>query len=53
MVWITVNCESRYAVTEARGQFGNPEEGEYPQFEAVTIKLVKRQHTEKTHCVLQ
>jgi hypothetical protein len=36
-------------VVEARGQFGNPEEGERPPFEAVTRqRLVKTQHTEKT-----
>jgi hypothetical protein len=35
-------------VAEARGQFGNPEEGERPPLEAVTSqRLVKTQQTEK------
>jgi hypothetical protein len=32
----------------ARGQFGNPEEGERPPLEAVARKLVKIQEAEKT-----
>jgi hypothetical protein len=35
-------------VAEARGEFGNPEEGESPPLEAVTRKLVKIQQAEKT-----
>jgi hypothetical protein len=45
--WSSVPVE----FTEARGQFGNPEEGESPPLEAVT-KLVKRELIEKTQCVL-
>jgi hypothetical protein len=33
-------------VSEAREQFGNPEEGEHPPLEAVTKGLVKTQLTE-------
>jgi hypothetical protein len=41
---------SEKLVAEARGQFGNPEEGKRPPFEAATKqRLVK---TEKTLCVL-
>jgi hypothetical protein len=43
------NCDK--LVAEARGQFGNPEEGERPPLEAVTRRLVKTQQTEKTYCV--
>jgi hypothetical protein len=40
-------------VTGARGQFGNPQEGERPPLEAVTRKRhVGRQQTERTYCVL-
>jgi hypothetical protein len=36
-------------VAEARGQFGNPEEGERPPLKAATRqRLVKTQRTEKT-----
>jgi hypothetical protein len=48
----TVHCVSRVAVAVARGQFGNPEEGERPLLEAGNIGLVKRQQTGKTKCVL-
>jgi hypothetical protein len=51
-IWSRVHCESRVAVTEARGQFGNSEEGERPPLKAVTRGLVKRQQAEKTQCVL-
>jgi hypothetical protein len=34
-------------VDEARGQFGNSEEGERPQLETITRGLVKTQQTEK------
>jgi hypothetical protein len=37
-------------VAEARGQFGNPNEGEYPPLEAVTRGTEKREQTEKTQC---
>jgi hypothetical protein len=47
-----VHCESRVAIVVARGQFGNPDEGEHPLFETCTRGLVKRQQTEKTRCVL-
>jgi hypothetical protein len=47
-----VQCESRVVVAEELEQFGNPEEGERPQLEAVNRGLVKRQQTEKTNCVL-
>jgi hypothetical protein len=33
-------------LSEARGQFGNPEEGERPPLEAVTRKLVKTANRE-------
>jgi hypothetical protein len=40
-------CEN--LVAEARGQFGNPEEGERPPLETVTRqRLVKAQQGEKT-----
>jgi hypothetical protein len=39
-------------VARARGQFGNPEEGKRPPFEAVTRLLVKTQQTEKTQYML-
>jgi hypothetical protein len=42
------DSESRVAVAEARGQFGNQEEGQRPPFEAVTRRLVKAQQAEKT-----
>jgi hypothetical protein len=35
-------------VAQARGQFGDPEEGESHPLEAVTLGLVKTQLTEKT-----
>jgi hypothetical protein len=38
--------ELRIAVTDVRGQFGNPNEGERPPLEAVTTGLVKAQLTE-------
>jgi hypothetical protein len=38
-------------MAEARGQFGNPEEGELLPLETGTIGLVKRNQTEKIHCV--
>jgi hypothetical protein len=43
-----VSCCCEKLVAEAGGQFGNPEEGERPQLEAVTRKLVKTQQAEKT-----
>jgi hypothetical protein len=49
---IWVHCESRVAVAEARGQFGNEEEGARPLLQAGTRGLVKRQKTEKTQSVL-
>jgi hypothetical protein len=40
---VTVSCCCEKPVSEARGQFGNPEEGERPLLEAVTRqRLVKR-----------
>jgi hypothetical protein len=36
-------------VTEARGQFENPEKWERPPLEAVTRGLVKTQQAEKTY----
>jgi hypothetical protein len=39
-------------VTEARGQFGNPEEVERVSLEATTIGLVKTQLTEEMQRVL-
>jgi hypothetical protein len=33
--------QSRISVAEARGQFGNPEEGECPPLEAVAKRLIK------------
>jgi hypothetical protein len=41
----------RIFVAEARGQFGNPEEGDLP-LEAVTRGLVKTELTEMNKCVL-
>jgi hypothetical protein len=41
----------RIALTEARGQFGNPEKGERLLLEAVTRGLMT-QLTEKTKCML-
>jgi hypothetical protein len=38
----------RIAAAEARGQFENLEEGEYPPLEAVTKGLLKTYQTEKT-----
>jgi hypothetical protein len=43
--------QSRISVAEARGQFGNPEEGERPSLEADTKQRVRK--TEKTLCMLQ
>jgi hypothetical protein len=44
-----VSCCSYKLEAEARGQFGNPEEGERPLLEAVTRqRLMKIQQTEKT-----
>jgi hypothetical protein len=54
-IWIQCqlsSLEPKVAVAGARGQFGNPEEGERPSLEAVTRELLKR-HTEKTQSVLQ
>jgi hypothetical protein len=39
-------------VTEAEGQFRNPEVGECPPLEAVTRGLVDAQQTEKTLCAI-
>jgi hypothetical protein len=44
-----VSCRCQKLVTEARGQFWNPEEGERPPLEAVTRRqLVKTEQVEKT-----
>jgi hypothetical protein len=41
------------AEAEARGQFGNTDEGEYQPLEAVTRRLIQTQQTEKTQfCAL-
>jgi hypothetical protein len=45
---ILVSCCCKKLVAEARGQCGNPEEGERPPLEAVTRRPVKTQQTEKT-----
>jgi hypothetical protein len=45
---VFVNYCSEKLVVEAWGLFGNPEEGERPQLEAVARKLVKTQEVEKT-----
>jgi hypothetical protein len=42
----------RIAVVEARGQFGNPEEGERLPFEAVTEELAETELIGKTNCVM-
>jgi hypothetical protein len=34
-------------VAEARGEFGNPKEGQHQPLKAVKRKLVKREQTEK------
>jgi hypothetical protein len=41
----------KVAITEARWQFGDPEEEERPPFEIVNRRLVKTRQTEKD-CVL-
>jgi hypothetical protein len=41
---------SEKPVTEARGEFGNPEEGERPPLEAATKQRLEK--NEKTLCVL-
>jgi hypothetical protein len=41
----------RVAVAEARGQFGNPGEGEHLPLEAVNKGLVKTYQTQKTAVV--
>jgi hypothetical protein len=43
---VTCCCENM--VAEARGKFGNPEEGECLPLEAVTRRMVKRQQAEKS-----
>jgi hypothetical protein len=48
-----VYYELGVVVTEALGQFGNPEVGECPPLQTVTRGLVKRQKIEKTRYVLQ
>jgi hypothetical protein len=45
---VLVSCWCEKLLAEARGQFGNPEEGERPPLEAVTRKRVKTQEAEKT-----
>jgi hypothetical protein len=45
-VVVSSRCEK--LVAEARGQFGNPEEGERPPLEAVTRKLATTRQAEKT-----
>jgi hypothetical protein len=46
---VLTTCYCGKLVAEARGQFGNPEEGECPPLEAVTRRQqVKIQQTEKT-----
>jgi hypothetical protein len=48
-----VSCFCEKLVAEARGQFGNPEEGELPPLEAaIEQRLVKTQQTEKDYYVL-
>jgi hypothetical protein len=42
--------KSRDDVAEARGKFGNPEEGNRPLLEAVTGGLVRTEQAEKTGC---
>jgi hypothetical protein len=42
LVPVEFTVESRVAVAEARGKFGNPEEIKRPPTEAVTKRLVKR-----------
>jgi hypothetical protein len=46
-VLVSCCCEKVKLVAEGREQFGNPEERERPQLEAVTRKLVNTQHAEK------
>jgi hypothetical protein len=45
---VLVCCCCYKLVAEARGQFGNPEEGVRPLLEAVTRKLVRTQQAEET-----
>jgi hypothetical protein len=49
VVW---ELAERNIVTEARTEFGNPEEREYSPLEAVTRGLGKPEQTEETKCVL-
>jgi hypothetical protein len=50
---VPTSCCCYQPVAEARGHFGNPEEGEHPPLEAATKqRLVKTQQTEKTQCML-
>jgi hypothetical protein len=44
---ISIRCESRVTVAEARGQFRTPKERESSPLEAGTRGLVKREQTEK------
>jgi hypothetical protein len=39
-------------MTEARGQLGNPKEGERPSLETVIRGPIKRKQTENNQCVL-
>jgi hypothetical protein len=42
-----IGSQSRVALAEARGQFGNPEERQRPPLKSDTRKLVKTQKAEK------
>jgi hypothetical protein len=46
------SLKSRVAVAGARGQFGNPEEGECPPLKPITRGMVKKQQNETTVYVL-
>jgi hypothetical protein len=48
-----MSCCCDQLVAEARGQFGNPEEGEPTALEAVTRKLAKTQEVEKTYVLVR
>jgi hypothetical protein len=45
---LLVSCCCEKLVAEARGKFGDSEEGERPPLEAVARRLVKTQQDEKT-----
>jgi hypothetical protein len=51
-MWLLRVGKLRIAVAEAWEQFGSADKEELLPLEAVTKRLVKRQQTEETKCVL-